>query len=231
MNGVDFPVARVLDGVDAALEAGLTPVKVNMVVRRGVNEASVVPMARWARETGVVLRFIEYMDVGHSNGWRLDEVVPAQELIDLVSGVWPAEPADPGYRGEVAGRWTLPGRPRRVRHHLVGHPPVLPGLHARSAVGRRQALHVPVRRRGPRRPRGPAGRIERRGAGGVPRRRVACARRPLFRAPLAVHVRPAQGRDVRDGRLRTSTRHSSTGLSTGETGSWTGFGRVPQVRG
>ena len=105
MNGVDFPVARVLDGVDAALEAGLTPVKVNMVVRRGVNEASVVPMARWARETGVTLRFIEYMDVGHSNGWRLDEVVPAQELIDVVGAVWPAEPADPAYRGEVAGRW------------------------------------------------------------------------------------------------------------------------------
>jgi cyclic pyranopterin phosphate synthase len=105
MNGVDFPVARVLDGVDAALAAGLDPVKVNMVVRRGVNEASIVPMARWARETGVTLRFIEYMDVGHSNGWRLDEVVPAQELIDTVSAVWPAEPADPSYRGEVAGRW------------------------------------------------------------------------------------------------------------------------------
>ena len=105
MNGVDFPVARVLDGVDAALETGLTPVKVNMVVRRGVNEGSIVPMARWARETGVTLRFIEYMDVGHSNGWRLDEVVPAQELIDTVSAVWAAEPADPGYRGEVAGRW------------------------------------------------------------------------------------------------------------------------------
>jgi cyclic pyranopterin phosphate synthase len=105
MNGVDFPVARVLDGVDAALEAGLTPVKINMVVRRGVNESSIVPMARWARETGVILRFIEYMDVGHSNGWRLDEVVPAQELIDAVEAVWPAEPAEPGYRGEVAGRW------------------------------------------------------------------------------------------------------------------------------
>jgi cyclic pyranopterin phosphate synthase len=105
MNGVDFPVDRVLDGVDAALEAGLRPVKINMVVRRGVNEASIVPMAHWARETGVTLRFIEYMDVGHSNGWRLDEVVPAQELIDAVSAVWPAEPADPTYRGEVAGRW------------------------------------------------------------------------------------------------------------------------------
>jgi cyclic pyranopterin phosphate synthase len=105
MNGIDFPVARVLDGIDAAIEAGLTPLKVNMVVRRGVNEDSVVPMARWAREVGATLRFIEYMDVGHSNGWRLDEVVTAAELRDLVTTVWPAEPAEPGYRGEVAGRW------------------------------------------------------------------------------------------------------------------------------
>ncbi len=105
MNGVDFPVAKVLDGIDGALEAGLTPVKVNMVVRRGINETSVVPMARWARETGVTLRFIEYMDVGHSNGWRLDEVVPAAELVDLVTAAWSAQPADAGYRGEVADRW------------------------------------------------------------------------------------------------------------------------------
>jgi cyclic pyranopterin phosphate synthase len=105
MNGVDFPVGRVLEGIDAALDAGLTPVKINMVVRRGINEASIVPMARWARETGVTLRFIEYMDVGHSNGWRLDEVVPATELIGAVTSVWPGEPADAQYRGEVAGRW------------------------------------------------------------------------------------------------------------------------------
>jgi GTP 3',8-cyclase len=105
MNGVDFPVARVLEGIDAALDAGLSPVKINMVVRRGINEASIVPMARWARETGVTLRFIEYMDVGHSNGWRLDEVVPATELIEAVTAIWPAEPADAQYRGEVAGRW------------------------------------------------------------------------------------------------------------------------------
>ncbi len=105
MNGVDFPVAKVLDGIDAAIEAGLTPVKINMVVRRGINETSVVPMARWARDTGVTLRFIEYMDVGHSNGWRLDEVVPAAELIDTVTAAWPADPAEPQYRGEVAGRW------------------------------------------------------------------------------------------------------------------------------
>jgi cyclic pyranopterin phosphate synthase len=105
MNGIDFPVARVLDGIDAAIEAGLAPVKVNMVVRRGVNESSILPMARWARETGVILRFIEYMDVGHSNAWRLDEVVPAGEIVDAVADVWPVEPTDPSYRGEVAGRW------------------------------------------------------------------------------------------------------------------------------
>src|SRR6187397_1010120 len=76
MNGVDFPVSKVLDGIAAAQSAGLTPIKVNTVVRRGMNEASVLPLARWARAEGLILRFIEYMDVGHSNGWRLDDVVP-----------------------------------------------------------------------------------------------------------------------------------------------------------
>ena len=105
MNGIEFPVARVVDGIAAAIEAGLDPVKINMVVRRGMNEPSIVPMARWARERGVTLRFIEYMDVGHSNGWRLDEVVSARELFDTVTAVWPAEPVAAGYRGEVADRW------------------------------------------------------------------------------------------------------------------------------
>ncbi len=105
MNGIEFPVERVLDGIDAAIEVGLAPVKVNMVVRRGINESSILPMAAWARETGVILRFIEYMDVGHSNGWRLDEVVPAAELIETIAAAWPVEPAEPSYRGEVAGRW------------------------------------------------------------------------------------------------------------------------------
>jgi cyclic pyranopterin phosphate synthase len=105
MNGIDFPVERVLDGVDAAIEAGLAPVKINMVVRRGINESSVVPMAGWARDKGVILRFIEYMDVGHSNGWRLDEVVPAEELVATLAAVWPVEPVEAAYRGEVAGRW------------------------------------------------------------------------------------------------------------------------------
>jgi cyclic pyranopterin phosphate synthase len=105
MNGIDFPVERVLDGIDAALEAGLQPVKVNMVVRRGVNQDSIVPMAAWARDLGVTLRFIEYMDVGHSNGWRLDEVVSAEEIIEAIGARWPVEPAEAGYRGEVADRW------------------------------------------------------------------------------------------------------------------------------
>jgi cyclic pyranopterin phosphate synthase len=105
MNGVDFPVARVLDGIVAADEVGLAPIKVNMVVRRGMNESSVVPMARWARERGLILRFIEYMDVGHSNGWRLDEVVPAAELVAMIDAAMPLELVAPNYRGEVANRW------------------------------------------------------------------------------------------------------------------------------
>jgi cyclic pyranopterin phosphate synthase len=105
MNGVDYPVAKVLDGIAAAQEAGLGPVKVNMVVRRGINESSVVPMARWARDADVTLRFIEFMDVGHTNGWRMDEVVGADELIAMVDAEMPVEPEPPRYRGEVATRW------------------------------------------------------------------------------------------------------------------------------
>jgi len=105
MNGVDFPVSRVLDGIAAAAAAGLAPIKINMVVRRGMNESSVLPMARWARENGLILRFIEYMDVGQSNGWRLDEVVPAAELVALIDAQMPLEPVPASYRGEVANRW------------------------------------------------------------------------------------------------------------------------------
>ena len=109
MNGVDFPVARVLDGIAAAQEAGLKPIKINVVVKRGENEGSVVPMARWARKAGLVLRFIEYMDVGNSNGWRLDDVVPAGEIIESIGAEMPLEAAEPGYRGEVAERWRYVG--------------------------------------------------------------------------------------------------------------------------
>ena len=105
MNGVDFPVGKVLDGILAAREAGLAPIKVNMVVKRGANQASILPMARWARAEGLVLRFIEYMDVGTTNGWRLDEVVTADEIIAAIAPELPLVALPPTYRGEVASRW------------------------------------------------------------------------------------------------------------------------------
>ena len=105
MNDVDFPVDRVLAGIEAAEAAGFAPIKVNMVVRRGLNEDSVLPMARYFRERGHILRFIEYMDVGHTNGWRLDDVVPAAELVARIDAELPVEPVEPAYRGEVARRY------------------------------------------------------------------------------------------------------------------------------
>ena len=104
MNDVDFPVARVLAGIDAAADAGL-PVKVNVVVKRGLNEGSVVDIARRFRETGHAVRFIEFMDVGATNGWRLDYVVPAAEIVAAIGAEFPLEPVEPGYRGEVAQRY------------------------------------------------------------------------------------------------------------------------------
>jgi cyclic pyranopterin phosphate synthase len=105
MNDVGFPVARVLDGIAAAEAAGLGPIKINAVIRRGINEHAVLQLAEHFRGTETSVRFIEYMDVGHSNGWRLDEVVPAEEIVAAIDARWPLEPVDPGYRGEVAQRW------------------------------------------------------------------------------------------------------------------------------
>jgi cyclic pyranopterin phosphate synthase len=105
LNDAGFPAARVLGAITAAADAGLVPVKVNMVVRRGVNEQSILPMAAHFRHSGHVLRFIEYMDVGTTNGWRLDDVVTAAEIISLISGQWPLQPVDPAYPGEVARRY------------------------------------------------------------------------------------------------------------------------------
>jgi cyclic pyranopterin phosphate synthase len=105
MNDVDFPVEKVLEGMNVAASVGLGPIKVNMVVKRSMNEASILPMARYFREKGYILRFIEYMDVGHSNGWRMEEVVPAAEIIKMISAEMPLEPLDPNYQGEVAERW------------------------------------------------------------------------------------------------------------------------------
>jgi cyclic pyranopterin phosphate synthase len=105
MNDVDFPVAKVLRGIDAAAAAGLRPIKINMVVKRGVNEDSVMPMARFFRAQGHTLRFIEFMDVGATNGWKMEHVIPSRELVQRIQRELPIEPVDPGYRGEVAERW------------------------------------------------------------------------------------------------------------------------------
>jgi cyclic pyranopterin phosphate synthase len=105
LNDAAFPVARALEAIAAAADAGLAAVKVNMVVRRGQNEESILPMAGHFRHSGHVLRFIEYMDVGTTNGWRLDEVVPAAEIISLIGGQWPLEPVTPAYPGEVDSRY------------------------------------------------------------------------------------------------------------------------------
>ena len=105
MNDVDFPVRDVLEGIDAAAASGLAPIKINMVVKRGVNEKEVVAMARHFRGTGHIVRFIEYMDVGTSNGWRMDEVVPSSEVLQRIAEEFPLDPLDANYTGEVAERW------------------------------------------------------------------------------------------------------------------------------
>ena len=105
MNDVGFPVAAVLEGIDAAAEAGLGPIKVNAVVQRGVNDHAVIDMARHFKGTDHIVRFIEYMDVGTTNGWRLDDVVPAEEIISAINAVFPLEPIRPNYPGEVANRF------------------------------------------------------------------------------------------------------------------------------
>jgi cyclic pyranopterin phosphate synthase len=105
MNDVDFPVASVLEGIDAARSAGLGPVKVNMVVKRGTNEHEIVPMARHFRGTGVVLRFIEFMDVGATNGWRMDDVLPSADVVRLLQTSTPLVPLEAAAPGETAQRW------------------------------------------------------------------------------------------------------------------------------
>jgi len=105
LNDVDFSVDKVINGIDNAAAVGLTPIKINMVVMRSVNLESVVPMAKYFRDSGHILRFIEYMDVGDSNGWKLDEVVPSSEIVEIIGSQLPIEPIAPNYLGEVASRW------------------------------------------------------------------------------------------------------------------------------
>jgi len=105
MNDVDFPVADVLEGIQAADAVGLRPLKINMVVRKGVNDHEIVPMARRFRNTGHIVRFIEFMDVGASNGWSMTDVLPSAEVVRRIHDAFPVEQADPNYHGEVAERW------------------------------------------------------------------------------------------------------------------------------
>jgi len=105
MNDADYPVAKVLAGIEAAAACGLAPVKVNMVVKRDTNDHQIVPMARHFRGSGHILRFIEYMDAGNANGWRMDEVVPSAEVIERIAAEFPLDAIDPNYSGEVAERW------------------------------------------------------------------------------------------------------------------------------
>jgi len=106
MSDSGVQVKSVLQGIEAAQRAGLSPIKVNMVVKRGVNDGEILAMAEHFRHTGIILRFVEYMDVGSSNGWVMDEVVPAQEVVDLISARYPLFPVDPNCAGEVASRWA-----------------------------------------------------------------------------------------------------------------------------
>jgi cyclic pyranopterin phosphate synthase len=105
MNGDRADVQAVLDGIEAAEHAGFAPIKINTVAQRGVNDHTLLDLARFCKERGYILRFIEYMDVGTRNGWRLDHVVPAQEIVDLINADMPLEPLDPNYHGEVATRY------------------------------------------------------------------------------------------------------------------------------
>ena len=106
MNDADFPVASVLAGIDAAEAVGLAPLKINMVVQRGVNDGEIVPMARHFRGSKHIVRFIEFMDVGASNGWRLDDVLPSAEVVRRIDAVYPLQSLQPNYPGEVAERWA-----------------------------------------------------------------------------------------------------------------------------
>jgi len=105
MNDVDFPVADVLHGIEVAQQAGLAPLKVNMVVKRGTNDGQILPLARHFRHSGVLLRFIEFMDVGATNGWRMDEVMPSNQVVERLNAQFPLAAIDANYSGETAERW------------------------------------------------------------------------------------------------------------------------------
>ena len=210
MNDVDFPVARVLAGIDAAAEAGL-PVKVNVVVKRGLNEGSVLDIARRFRGTGHPVRFIEYMDVGATNGWRMDDVVPAAEIVAAIGAEFPLEPVEAAYRGEVAERYRyLDGAGEIGVIASVTQPFCGDCTRARiSADGKLYTcLFAAAWARPARDP--PLGR-RRTGARGGDPRRLGAPHRPLLGAPHGADRRPAQGRDVVHRRLAARRRLDAAG--------------------
>ena len=149
MNDVDFPVAEVLMASTPRGRPGSGPIKVNMVVKRGTNEHEILPMARHFSGTGMVLRFIEYMDVGATNGWRMDEVLPSAEVVKLHRGELPLVHLEPSAPGETAQRWGYADGERRDRRDQQRDAGLLRRLQPRAAVHRRPALPVSLREQGP----------------------------------------------------------------------------------
>ena len=202
MNDTDLPVAQVLDGIDAAARAGLAPIKVNMVVKRGVNEHAIVDLARRFRGTGHIVRFIEYMDVGATNGWRMDDVVPAAEIAGAHRRARSRiEPVDPNYAGEVAERWRYRDGAGEIGVIASVTQAFCRDCTRMRLVDRRQALHLPLRDAGPRPARAPARRRRRCGARAARSPRSGAARRPLLGAAHRGDAPRAQDRDVVHRRL------------------------------
>ena len=206
MNDVGFPVARVLAGIDAAAVAGLDPVKVNMVVKRGVNDHCVTQMAEGFRGTGHILRFVEFMDVGTTNGWRMDDVVSAAEIVAAIDERWPLEPLEPNYSGEVASRYRYRDGGGEIGIIASVTQPFCGACTQGTAVSRRQALHLSVRRSGTRSARAVTRRRRRRRARRDGQGGVGPPRGPLFRAPPRAHPAAREGGDVLHRRLTENCR-------------------------
>ncbi|GIV81241.1 MAG: hypothetical protein KatS3mg051_0595 [Anaerolineae bacterium] len=201
MNGGRSGVAPVLEGIAAAERVGLTPIKINTVVQRGVNDHTLLDLARYCREHGYIARFIEYMDVGNLNGWRREDVVPAAEIVERIDAVWPLEPIPSNYPGEVANRFRYPRRRRGDRRDRLGDAAVLRRLHAAAPVAGGTTLHLPVWSAWHRPARAAARRRDRCRTARTGRWRLAGADRSLFRIAGATGHAAHQGRDVSHRRL------------------------------
>ena len=147
MSDTRVPLARVLEGIESAQAAGLSPVKVNMVVRRGVNDHCVLAMAEHFRGRPQILRFIEYMDVGETNGWKLGEVVPGSEILAAIDDRWALEPLSPSRPGEVASRWAYRDGGGEIGVIQSVTKPFCQGCTQSTPVRRRPSVHMPVRER------------------------------------------------------------------------------------